>query len=418
LVANGSVLDLGTNKVTLQNGNSRVVGATGINITLNGDKKTGSIVVDAAGGVADLNTAGATKITVNVNDSFAVLPSEDETYNTIFTVANGGTIAPIAANIIDVKSVGNNFVNWSFDNNNKTFVRKNVASKFLESVLGTNDKELLRDALQFVDPKNQGKSAKYAADLSRMDSGKLKESLERSSEQTAIHAAKIANNLLESTNAAIDNRMGSFSNSGVSGKSSGEDHTMYGAWLSPFYNQTTQKANGSRAGFKSSSYGATLGFDTQANADLTVGVAGTYAKSDVKHKNFKSGDKTKGDTFAFSVYGTQQLSNNWFLQGHAGYATTRVKNSEKRITSLTSEIAKSDYDVTSYNVELLGGFDYRMGEAVITPLVGASYTRINSSGYTESGTTDQDLTVSSKATNKLNAIAGLRGHMTTEMNGI
>ena len=97
----------------------------------------------------------------------------------------------------------------------------------------------------------------------------------------------------------------------------------------------------------------------------------------MKHKNFKSGDKTKGDTFAFTVYGTQQLSNNWFLQGHAGYATTRVKNSEKRITSVTSEIAKADYDVTSYNAELLGGFDYSMGEAVITPLVGASYTRIN-----------------------------------------
>lgn len=418
LFANGSVLDLGTNKVILQNGNSRVVGATGVNITLNGDKKTGSMVVDAAGGVADLNTAGATKITVNVNDSFAALPSEDETYNTIFTVANGGTIAPIEANIIDAKSVGNNFVNWSFDNNNKTFVRKNVASKFLESVLGASDKELLRDALQFVDSKNQGKSASYAADLSRMDSGKLKESLERSSEQTTIHATTIANNLLKSTNAAIDNRMRSFSNSDVSGKSSGEDYTMYGAWLSPFYNQTTQKANGSRAGFKSSSYGATLGFDTQANADLTVGVAGTYTKSDAKHKNFKSGDKTKGDTFAFSVYSTQQLSNNWFLQGHAGYATTRVKNSEKRITSLTSEIAKSDYDLTSYNVELLGGFDYRMGEAVITPLVGANYTRINSSGYTESGATNQDLTVSSKATNKLNAIAGLRGHMTTEMDGI
>ena len=418
LFANGSVLDLGTNKVTLQNGNSRVVGATGINVTLNDEKKTGSIVFDAAGGAANLNTAGATEITITVNDSFAMLPSEDETYDTIFTVANGGTVTPIAANIIDVKSFGNNFVNWTFDGNSNTFVRKNVAAKVLESAFGTSDKELLRDALQFVDTKNKGKAAEYAAELSRMDTDRLKDSVKRSSEQTAVHATKIADSLLESTNAAIDNRMGSFSNSGVSGKASGDEHTMYGAWVSPFYNQTTQKANGSRAGFKSSSYGATLGFDTQANSDLTVGVAATYAKSDVKHKNFKSGDKTKGDTFAFSIYGTQQLSNNWFLQGHAGYATTRLKNSEKRTTQVTTEIAKADYDVTSYNAELLGGFDYRMGEAVVTPLVGASYTRINSSGYTEFGTTNQDLTVSSKATNKFNAIAGIRGQMTTDMNGI
>lgn len=418
LFANGSVLDLGTNKVTLQNGNSRVVGEAGINVTLNDEKKTGSIIVDAAAGAADLNTANATKITITVNDSFATLPNTDETYNSILTAENGGTIAPIAANIIDVQSVGNNFVEWTFDNNTSALVRKNVAAKVLESALGTSDTELLRDALQFVDTKNTGNAAKYAAELSRMDTDRLKDSVKRSSEQTAVHAAKIADSLLESTNAAIDNRMGSFSNSGISGKASGDDHTMYGAWLSPFYNQTTQKANGSRAGFKSSSYGATLGFDTQANADLIVGVAATYAKSDVKHKNFKSGDKTKGDTFAFSIYGTQQLSNNWFLQGHAGYATTRLKNSETRITQMTSEIAKADYDVTSYSAELLGGFDYKMGEAVITPLVGASYTRINSSGYTESGTTNQDLTVSSKATNKFNAIAGIRGQMTTEMNGI
>lgn len=262
-----------------------------------------------------------------------------------------------------------------------------------------------------------------------MDSNRLKESIERSSEQNSVHAVEIASSLLESTNAAINNRMGAFSNhpqpgvqlasQGVSGVAAGEgDHTMYGAWVSPFYNQTTQKARGSRAGFKSSTYGATLGFDTQANADLTVGVAGTYAKSDVKHKNFKSGDKTKGDTFAFSIYGIQQLTNNCFLQGHAAYATTKMKNSEKRIAATTSETARSEFDVTSYNAELLAGFNYNMGEAIITPLVGASYTRINNSGYTETGTTNQNLTVSSKATNKFDAVAGLRGQMTTEMNGI
>ncbi len=423
---NGSHIDLGTNKITLKNGNSRIVGASGVNVTLDANKVTGSIIVDATGGATNLDTTNATGVTINVNDSFAMLPVADETY-TLISAANGGTITPIAANIATVNSSGNNFVNWSLNGNN--LVRKNVAANVLTNTLGTGDKELLQDALQFVNANNKGKAAEYASELSRMDSNRLKESIERSSEQNSVHAVEIASSLLESTNAAINNRMGAFSNhpqpgvqiasQGVSGISAGEgDHTMYGAWVSPFYNQTTQKARGSRAGFKSSTYGATLGFDTQANADLTVGVAGTYAKSDVKHKNFKSGDKTKGDTFAFSIYGIQQLTNNWFLQGHAAYATTKMKNSEKRIAATTSETARSEFDVTSYNAELLAGFNYNMGEAIITPLVGASYTRINNSGYTETGTTNQNLTVSSKATNKFDAVAGLRGQMTTEMNGI
>ena len=71
------------------------------------------------------------------------------------------------------------------------------------------------------------------------------------------------------------------------------DHTVYGAWVSPFYSTATQKELKGTAGFKSNSYGATIGFDTQANADLTVGLAGSYVRTDMKHKNFKSGDKTK-----------------------------------------------------------------------------------------------------------------------------
>ena len=422
----GSFIDLGTNKLTLKNGNARVTGTSGVNVTLNNDKVIGSIVVDATGGATNLDTSGATKLLISVDDSVAMLPVSDEEY-TLVATANGGTATPIGANV-EVNSTGNNFVDWSLTSGGK-LVRKNVASTALTNIIGNSDKELLQDALQFVNADNKGNAAEYASELSRMDNDRLKESLERSSEQNSVHAVEIASSLLESTNAAINNRMGAFSNhpqpgvqlasQGVSGVSAGEgDHTMYGAWVSPFYNQTTQKARGSRAGFKSSTYGATLGFDTQANADLTVGVAGTYAKSDVKHKNFKSGDKTKGDTFAFSIYGIQQLTNNWFLQGHAAYATTRMKNSEKRITATTSETARGEFDVTSYNAELLAGFNYSMGQAIFTPLVGASYTRINSSGYTETGTTNQNLTVSSKATNKLDAVAGLRGQMTTEVNGI
>ncbi len=424
--ANGATVDIATNKVTLKNGASRIVGNSAINVTLNGNKDTGSIVVDGSAGAASLDTTNITKLTVNVSDTQAMLPVTDEAYN-LFVTANAGTITPLAAGKAVVTSNGNNFVEWSLNGN--VLTRKNIASQALTNTFGTGDSELLADALQFVNPNNSGNAAAYAQELSTMDSGRLKESVERASEQNVIHANEVASNLMDGQTATINNRMGAFSNhpqpgvqiasNGVSGVAAGEgDHTMYGAWVSPFFSQTTQKARGSRAGYKADSYGATVGFDTQANADLTVGVAGTYAKTDTKHKDFKSGDKTKADTFMFSVYGIQQLTNNWFLQGHAAYASSKMKSSEKRTTITTSETARAEYDVTSYNAELLGGFNYSLGEAIVTPLIGASYTRVNSSGYTETGTTNQNLTVSTKATNKFEAVAGMRAQMTTELNGI
>jgi outer membrane autotransporter protein len=385
----------------------------------------GSFVIDGSAGVSSLATNLATTL-IKVADADAMLPVADEIY-TLFNTVSGGTITPFAAAKVSVANSGNNFVKWSINGND--LIRKNVAAEVLTKVLGTADSELLKDALLFTNAKNTGKAAEYAADLGRMNNAQLKESLERASEVTSIHANTIAAGLINSANGNVDRRINTFSHhpqpgiqtasSRVSGVSAGEgDHTMYGAWASPFYSQTTQKDHGSRAGYKADSYGVTVGFDSQANADLTIGVAGTYAKPDAKFKNFKSGDTSKADTFMFSVYGVQQLTNNWFLQGHAAYSSSRLKNTDKRIASTKSEFAEANFDVTSYNTELLGGFNYDLGSALVTPLVGASYTRINSSGYTETGTTNQNLTVKSKATNKFEAIAGLKAQTTTEMEGV
>jgi outer membrane autotransporter protein len=423
---NGAAVTLGTKTVTLKNGVSRFENATAVNLTLNKNKDAGSFVVDGSAGASTLATNLATGLTVNIADADAMLPVSDETY-TLFKAVNGGAIAPFAPGKVTIVSSGNNFVQWSMNGNDLN--RKNIATEALTKSLGTADAELLKDAILFTNANNTGNAAAHAADLGRMNGTTLKDSLERSSEVTSIHAGEIARNLMDSSNANVNKRIANFSNhppkgiqtasSGVSGLASGDDdHTMYGAWASPFYSKTTQSARGSRAGYKSDSYGVTLGFDAQANADLTVGVAGTFAKTDAKFKNFKSGDTSKADTFMFSIYGVQQLTNNWFLQGHAAYASSQMKNTEKRITSTATEFAKANFDVTSYNTELLGGFSYNIESAVVTPLIGASYTRINSSGYTETGTTNQNLTVNSKATNKFEAIAGLTAQTTTEMDGV
>lgn len=424
----GAVMDLGSKNITLQNGASTFTGNTTMKMELLDDKTTGKITVTGVGTTLDLS---GTKLAVEILDT-QDLPKADETYTLFETTAGGGLTTLAAGN--GTATANRQFVEYDLvhdaANNNLNLVRKNVAAtKLKEAVANLNNAQLSADAVRYGSSENTGDALAYLNDMDKMTDAQLEDSLQRVTSTGAVHATEAVRALDESLNNTINNRMGALSNHpqpGVqlasgqgAGVSAGEgDHTMYGAWFSPFYNTTTQKKRSGNSGFKSDSYGATLGFDVQANADLTVGVAGSYAKTDIKHKDFKSGDKTKMDTFMFSVYGIQQLTNAWFLQGNAAFSSSKVKNTEKMVISTGTEIAKGKFDVTSYTAEMLAGYNYNLDNVVVTPLLGASFSRTNAGGYKETGTTNQNRSISRKASNRFEAILGLRAQMTTDIDGI
>ena len=429
-VGDGAVVDLGSKNVTLQGGvASRFVGNNAMKMELLNDKTTGKVTVTGAGTSLDLS---GSKLAIEIIDT-QDLPTANETYTLFETTANGA-LTPLVAGNGTATAAGRQFVEYDIvhdtTTNNLNLVRKNVASaKLQEAVANLKNAQLSADAARYGNSENTGDARAYVNDIDKMTDAQLEDSLQRVTSTGAVHATEAVRALDESLTNTINNRMGALSNHpqpGVqlasgqgAGVSAGEgDHTMYGAWFSPFYNTTTQKKRSGNSGFKSNSYGATLGFDVQANADLTVGVAGSYAKTDIKHKDFKSGDKTKMDTFMFSVYGIQQLTDTWFLQGNAAFSSSKVKNTEKMVTSTGTETAKGAFDVTSYTAEMLAGYNHKMDNVVVTPLLGASFSRTNAGGYKETGTTNQNRNISRKASNRFEAILGLRAQMTTDMDGI
>ncbi|MBN8511808.1 MAG: autotransporter domain-containing protein [Rickettsiales bacterium] len=423
----GSRINLGTNNVTLQNGASTISGAGVVGLTLNSDKAIGSLTVDGSKGAASLNAAGLTSLALVITDG-AALPAATEVY-TVLNLTNGGTINNVNPALIDItQPSGNRFVKWSA-NNQLQLLRDNNAKQVLTGILGKlNDAELLNDGLAYGNAANKGDALAYASELSRMTDAQIVESLERITESTAIHANPVVNQVTGTVNQGINNRIATLTNHpmpgiqtsqvDVSGIAAGEGDSKYGAWVSPFYNTSIQKEQSSRAGYSSKAYGATVGFDLKANDDMTIGLAGSYVKTDVKHKNFKSGDKTKLNTYMISLYGIQQLTDAWFLQGNASYASSRVKNTEKRVTLTGSQKATGSFDATSYSGELLAGYNHKFSDVVVTPMIGARYVRVNDGGYKETGTTNQNLSVSSKASNRFEAILGLRAQTTMNTNGI
>jgi len=197
------------------------------------------------------------------------------------------------------------------------------------------------------------------------------------------------------------------SSSAVTGVAAGDDHARYGAWFSPFFSKTTQKARKNAAGYKDTTYGGSLGMDTRANDDLVIGGAFTFANSEMKHTNRKSGDKTKVNSLMLSIYAMQQITDTWFVQGSTTVGSNDIKTSERKVASATAyNTVEGKYNSMSFTGEALFGYNYATADLTLTPMAGLRYSRVNSAGYKQTGLQAQD--ISQKASNKLDVVLGAK----------
>lgn len=428
----GSTIDLEANKVMLIGGASSITGDSTIATSVNSDNAFGTLVVSGAAVTDKLDLTNA-NLTINVTDNGSfVSGSQTQRYQVILAdpqAANKATV--IYGKNVKVNSTGNNrFVVWSSDEKGEGVIIKtsNVTDGLKKVVASYNDVDLTNDAGLLGNVKNNGKATSVILDFSKItDDTKLAEAIDRLTDPVRTNNQVVVN-VVDSGAMSVVNRLGIIApNTGVQtsdsgatiGMAAGDADAKYGAWLNPFFGKNVQKAESGAAGFEASTTGATIGFDALANADLTVGIAGSYAKTKVKHKDNKSGDKTNADTFMLSLYGIQQLSNDFFVQGVASFSTTKLENKEVRITSTANEIAKGSFDTTTFGANAMVGYDYKVDEANVTPMIGAAYTRINEGGYTETGTTNQNLSITKKAINKFEVVAGAKVRMNvSEMDGV
>jgi outer membrane autotransporter protein len=416
-IATGGTFNINENTVTLTNGNSVFNGTSNFNVTIDKEGDAGEIVVDGAA-AADLDFSKATVVNINVTDQQLSLPTGTENYE-IIKVANGGTLTGAAKLKLNTSNVANRFSNFTLDTttaNSVKLVQANNASAVLSGLVQSlNNKDLTADASSLGNAKNTADAQTVQNDLGKIaDNTTLVDAVRRLTTPIETNSA-VMNNVASAGKQSVINRLGLLSptpgmqtaSAGSTGVSAGDD-ARFGAWVAPFFNQNTQKAKNSAAGYKSNSFGGTVGFDTMTNADMTIGLAGTFAKTDVKHKDIKSGDKTKADTFIFSIYGIQQLTNEWFMQAVASFSSSKVKNKEKRITSAGSQTASGSFDTTTYGADVMLGYGHKIASTTLTPMFGVNFSRINDGGYKETGTTNQNLSITKKAVNKFEFVAGLR----------
>ncbi len=434
--ATNAAIYLGGNDITVNGGVLTFSGEGKIDVAVaqSGNVISGGKVITGTG--STLKFAAGTKLAITPNDATSTRPTGGASRE-MTVIDNKTGNAVLAADMLDLTNVSidsskNPFTKWTSKldaNGGLVLIQSDGAADKITEILGGDldgvdsaNVKLLTEAAAGTD------AAKFVDVLASLvsDEDKLDEALER------LTTITTATDAIEGTMGNVSNDLGArlghlggvqsagtpvqsgtvrkTASSAITGVAAGDDHARYGAWFNPFYSKTTQKARKGAAGYRDTTYGGSFGLDTRANDDLIIGGAFTFANSEMKHRDQKSGDKTKVNSLMFSIYAMQQITDTWFAQASATIGSNDVKNLEKRVSGLTTfDGVEGKYSSMSFNGEALFGYNYATEDFTLTPMGGLRYTRVNSAGYKETGsTTGQNLDISQKASNKLDVVVGAR----------
>jgi len=423
VTSTSSTVDLKKNQLTFKGGVvSTAAGDMVLHSSYDGSA-AGQIVVSDNNSKLDIS--GLTSLTVTIDDTEATMPGATARTVSLAVKQNQGQFTTVAGNKITLTN-NSRFVKWDYTGTDLTFTETNNSVAALKQIFAGNSNFTNEDADTLGNPNNTGDAAALQQEFRNMDAkGRSDLIIQAVQELKAVEeVTAAASQMTTAMTGAISNRISSvgapiqFELGQAAGIAAGDEpHASYGIWGAPFYSQGVQKAKNSAPGYKNTASGLTIGFDTMANDTMTVGVAASIAQSNVKFKAPVAGDKTKSNTYMFSVYGVQEITENWFLQAIASFGSSSVKNTAKRTTLTGSETATGKYDSMTYGGEVLGGYNVRVADtAMVTPMFGLKYNRFNDTGYKETGLRAR--TISKKSVDKIEGVLGARATFATEMSGV
>jgi outer membrane autotransporter protein len=437
VTAENTTFNLTSNNLTITDVNT-FKGDITISTDFNNDTNTiGKITLDGA--AAEIDPLAVNSLAFKIKYSGANPPAgEPVTTPALFLAQNGADLPDLSLlppDFLDKITVApSGFITWRFNEAEWTFTGfydpQGAATDILDSLnasQGTKDA-----AMKLLNPENTLDAEEYAGelrDIAGADPKAFAQSVERfrtAANNTPVLSGVISRNQNVIAARAITTTPGSIiGNQNIAAVAAGDaqKYARYGVWANPFYERGTQKHSGNVDGYKSRSSGITAGFDTMANDTMTVGIAASYAKTDIKHKDTLAGDTTKINTYLLSIYGTQLVCDDYFVTGIATFGSSKVKDNSTRIGfangAITQEKAKSSYDAMNWGGELLTGYHYKIQEnATLIPTIGLAYNEFSQAGHTEKGTRNQNRSISKKNSRKIEAIAGLKAITGIESGGV
>ncbi len=176
-----------------------------------------------------------------------------------------------------------------------------------------------------------------------------------------------------------------------------------GWWTQGFgsFNKIDDTNNARGADYQTT--GLAMGFDVDWN-ELVIGVAGSYARTDVDPY---SGNSTI-DSYQAATYGSWQQDNR-YVNASVGLGLHQVDASRTVIMGSSISTAKADYDSFDINSTIETGKDFSLGaDTTLTPFAGVSYLYNTRESFTEKGAGSANLKVDKENDESLLTSIGLR----------
>lgn len=422
-------IDLGSNQLFLKEGGTWGKDVS-ITTTLTANGTLGSIKLANTVTVAGDLPVNVQTIGIHIIDDASLQDYRDTAFTLIdgdkYLVMKDGKITLIGG----MPTTNRAYTEWAIESKDgKQMITRKVnerqgmksdLNQFGHDPINDQNVEALLTAKRVTD------GAKFADDVSLiLDKKERKDVMDKLFNSENAHVttacADAARRVADSIDNIVQNR-----NTKIAVSSGSDDgNASMGAWVMPYYSQATQDQDkkDNSIGYTSKSFGGVLGFDTFFNENLTIGAAVNVANTDMKFKGYKD-EKTKIGTFGVSLYGSQQLDKDFFVQAVASFSSSKIDSNDVRKVSTKvhasgKETAKASYDSTSFGGEVLFGYNAKLADSVsLTPTAGIRYTRFNDAEHKETGTTHQNKIFAKKEANIVEAVIGARIATTIDTDGI
>ncbi len=196
---------------------------------------------------------------------------------------------------------------------------------------------------------------------------------------------------------AVSTRLtGGSISTGGEGMASGDNIFKRGAmWVQGLFNKSKLDDTSKAKGFDADSQGIAFGAEKFVNDDTKVGIGYAYTNTDID--GFMR--DTDVDTHTAILYGEYKPSN-WYVNGIATYGWSDYEESK----SVARVGVKADYDVETFGLQAMTGYDMNVNGLGITPEAGLRYVHIKQDAYKDSA----DQRVSANDSDILTGVIGAK----------
>lgn len=190
---------------------------------------------------------------------------------------------------------------------------------------------------------------------------------------------------------------------GGEGMSSGDNIFERAAvWVQGMFNKSKLDDTSKAKGFDADSAGVAFGAEKFVTDDTKIGIGYAYTNTDID--GFMR--NTDVDTHTAILYGEYKPSN-WYVNGIATYGWSDYSE-DKNVAGVG---VKADYDVETFGLQAMTGYDMQVKGLGFTPEVGLRYVHIKQDAYKDSA----DQKVSGNDSDILTGVIGAKVSKTWEL---